>query len=111
MIAISPEKPDSSIDTKNLNFKVFSDINNNLAKKLNLSFDITETIESIYEGFGIDLEKSQGNRNRILPIPATYILDSSRTVDYAYIDADYTKRAEPQEVINKYLELFNGKNN
>lgn len=111
MIAISPERPDSSIDTKDLNFKVFSDINNNLAKKLNLSFDITETIESIYEGFGIDLEKFQGNRNRILPIPATYILDSSRTVIYAYIDADYTKRAEPQEVIDKYLELFNGKNN
>ena len=111
MIAISPERPDSSIDTKDLNFKVFSDINNNLAKKLNLSFDITETIESIYKGFGIDLEKSQGNRNRILPIPATYILDSSRTVIYAYIDADYTKRAEPQEVIDKYLELFNDKNN
>ncbi|MGL4509988.1 redoxin domain-containing protein, partial [Cetobacterium sp.] len=36
MIAISPERPDSSIDTKDLNFKVFSDINNNLAKKLNL---------------------------------------------------------------------------
>ncbi|MGL4765606.1 MAG: peroxiredoxin-like family protein [Aeromonas sp.] len=111
MIAISPERPNSSIDTKDLNFKVFSDINNNLAKKLNLSFDITEAIESIYEGFGIDLEKSQGNRNRILPIPATYILDSSRTVIYACIDADYTKRAEPQEVIDKYLELFNGKNN
>lgn len=74
-----------------------------------LSFDITGTIESIYEGFGIDLEKSQGNRNRILPIPATYILDSSRTIIYAYINADYTKRAEPQEVIDKYLELFNDK--
>lgn len=54
MIAISPEKPNSSIDTKDFNFKVFSDINNNLVKKLSLLFNITETIESIYEDFGIN---------------------------------------------------------
>ena len=107
MIAISPEKPDSSVDTANLNFKVFSDINNELAKKLNLAFDITETIEEVYKGFGIDLEESQGNKDRILPIPATYIVNSSREIVYAYIDADYTKRAEPKEVIEKYLENFN----
>ncbi|MGL4357838.1 peroxiredoxin-like family protein [Cetobacterium sp.] len=107
MIAISPEKPDSSVDTANLNFKVFSDINNELAKKLNLAFDITETIEEVYKGFGIDLEESQGNKDRILPIPATYIVNSSREIVYAYIDADYTKRAEPKEVIEKYLEIFN----
>lgn len=106
MIAISPEKPDSSIDTKNLNFKVLSDKDNELAKKLNLAFDITETIEDVYKGFGIDLEKSQGNRKRILPIPATYIIDSSGTIIYSYIDADYTKRAEPKKVIEKYLELI-----
>ncbi len=107
MIAISPEKPDSSVDTANLNFKVFSDINNELAKKLDLAFDITETIEEVYKGFGIDLEESQGNKDRVLPIPATYIVDSSRKIVYAYIDADYTKRAEPKEVIEKYLENFN----
>ena len=106
MIAISPERPESSINVENLNFEVLSDIDNKFAKKLNLTFDITETIESIYDGFGINLEKSQGKKSRILPIPATYIVDSSGFIVYAYIDADYTKRAEPKEVIDKYLELI-----
>lgn len=106
MIAISPERPESSINVENLNFEVLSDIDNKFAKKLNLTFDITETIESIYDGFGINLEKSQGKKSRILPIPATYIVDSSGVIVYAYIDADYTKRAEPKEVIDKYLELI-----
>ncbi|MCX3067028.1 peroxiredoxin-like family protein [Cetobacterium somerae] len=106
MIAISPERPESSINVENLNFEVLSDIDNKFAKKLNLTFDITETIESIYDGFGINLEKSQGKKSRILPIPATYIVDSSGVIVYAYVDADYTKRAEPKEVIDKYLELI-----
>ena len=106
MIAISPERPESSINVENLNFDVLSDIDNKFAKKLNLTFDITETIENIYDGFGINLEKSQGKKSRILPIPATYIVDSSGVIVYAYIDADYTKRAEPKDVIDKYLELI-----
>ena len=106
MVAISPERPESSINVENLNFEVLSDIDNKFAKKLNLTFDITETIENIYDGFRINLEKSQGKKSRILPIPATYIVDSSGVIVYAYIDADYTKRAEPKEVIDKYLELI-----
>ena len=106
MIAISPERPESSINVENLNFEVLSDIDNKFAKKLNLTFDITETIENIYDGFGINLEKSQGKKSRILPIPATYIIDSSGVIVYAYIDVDYTKRAEPKDVIDKYLELI-----
>lgn len=106
MIAISPERPESSINVENLNFEVLSDIDNKFAKKLNLTFDITETIENIYDGFGINLEKSQGKKSRILPIPATYIVDSSGVIVYAYIDADYTKRVEPKDVIDKYLELI-----
>ena len=106
MVAISPERPESSINVENLNFEVLSDIDNKFAKKLNLTFDITETIENIYDGFGINLEKSQGKKSRILPIPATYIVDSSGIIVYAYIDADYTKRAEPKDVIDKYLELI-----
>lgn len=106
MIAISPERPESSINVENLNFEVLSDIDNKFAKKLNLTFDITETIENIYDGFRINLEKSQGKKSRILPIPATYIVDSSGIIVYAYIDADYTKRAEPKDVIDKYLELI-----
>ena len=106
MVAISPERPESSINVENLNFEVLSDIDNKFAKKLNLTFDITETIENIYDGFGINLEKSQGKKSRILPIPATYIVDSSGIIVYAYIDADCTKRAEPKDVIDKYLELI-----
>ena len=36
-----------------------------------------------------------------------YVIDKDGTVQYAYANADYTKRAEPDEVISKLQELKN----
>jgi peroxiredoxin len=38
-------------------------------------------------------------------MPGTYVIDKAGTVQYAYANADYTKRAEPDEVIAKLQEL------
>jgi len=35
----------------------------------------------------------------MLPIPATYVLDSTGLVVLSYLDADYTTRLEPTEII------------
>ncbi len=106
LFAISPELPESATNIDELNFTVLSDVDNKFAKSLNLTFELEENIGEIYKGFGIDLEKSQGNDKRILPVPVTYILDGAGVIIYAFIDTDYTRRAEPQEVIDKYKELF-----
>ena len=34
----------------------------------------------------------------MLPIPATYVLDSTGRVVLSYLDADYTTRLEPTEI-------------
>jgi peroxiredoxin len=40
-----------------------------------------------------------GSKGRTLPIPATYVLDSTGLVVLSYLDADYTTRLEPTEII------------
>lgn len=108
MIAISPEKPDQAIDTidiDTLNLTVLSDVNNEFAKKIGLVFKTTALLRLLYRFDGINLNKSQGNQFGELPIPATYVIDSDGTITYAFIDADYTRRAEPTEVIAAYHSL------
>ena len=34
-----------------------------------------------------------------LPMPATYVLDRSGMIRLAFIDEDYTKRLDPQEIL------------
>ena len=49
--------------------------------------------------FGIDLAERQGNAAWLLPVPAAFVLDRRGTVAWAHVDADFTRRAEPAEVV------------
>jgi peroxiredoxin len=109
MFAISPEKPDVTIektDPESLNLTICSDIDNKLAKKLNLVFGLPEKIQAIYKKFGIDVDNSQGNTNKELPIPATFVIDKDGRVTYVDLDEDYTVRADANEVVAEYKKLI-----
>jgi peroxiredoxin len=108
MFAISPEKPDIAMkntDPESLNFVICSDIDNKLAKDLNLVFGLPEKIQKIYQKFGIDLDESQGNTKKELPIPATFVLDKDANVAYVNLDEDYTTRPDANEVVAEYKRL------
>jgi peroxiredoxin len=103
LIAISPETPDNSLTTveKNaLNFEVLSDINNEVAKKMNLVFQLPQELQSLYQKFGINLNSNQDNTNQELPIAATYIVDKDGVISYHFLEEDYKLRADPKDILN-----------
>lgn len=102
LVAISPETPDNSLSTQEKNeltFEVLSDIGNQLAKKLGLVFTLPETLRPIYQNFGIDLPSYNGDESFELPIPATYVINQKGKVIQASINADYTKRLDPESIL------------
>ncbi|GAA5219028.1 peroxiredoxin-like family protein [Corallincola platygyrae] len=102
LVAITPELPDASLSTSEKNelaFEVLSDVNSAYAKQLNLVFDLPEELRPIYKSFGIDVEAHNGDGQFALPLAATYVVGSDGNVASAFIDADYTKRQEPSEVV------------
>lgn len=106
LVAISPETPDNAWTTEeklNLKFEVLSDLDNNYAKELNLVFKVDQETLKLYSEFGIDIAKHNGNDKNEIPIPATYVIDTDGTVIYAFANEDYTKRAEPADII-KFLK-------
>lgn len=105
MYAISPEKPDATLsveEVEKLNFEVLSDPSNKFAKAVGLIFKVPFLYRLKLRVTGTNLNKKQGNRDHELPIPATYVIDGSGIIRYAWVDADYRHRAEPQEVIDAY---------
>ncbi len=101
MIAITPETPDNSLSTveKNeLEFVVLSDVGNELAKKYGVVFKLPKKVSPIYKQM-IDLSKYNGNDNDELPLAATYVIDQAGKIRYAFLDANYTARAEPADVV------------
>ena len=103
LIAISPQTPDSSLTTKEKNeleFEVLSDNNNIIAKEFGLVFSLAQELRPIYKSFGIDIPFSNKEDSYELPMPATYIISKNKEIVFSFVDEDYTKRCEPQDIID-----------
>jgi len=108
LIAISPQKPNKSVDqvsVSNLTFEVLSDIGNKLAKECGLVFKLPEPLRPIYKAWQIDIPDFNGDNSFELPIPATYIIDTDGKIRYAFANMDYTKRPEPSIIIEQLKTL------
>lgn len=75
------------------------DVDHGLAMALGLTFPVDEELHQRYLEAGIDLAAIFGNAGRILPIAATYVIDSDGIVRYAFHDPDFRVRADPAVVI------------
>ncbi len=100
LVALTPELPDQSMSTAekhHLKFEVLSDVGNKVAKDYGVVFQLTDEVAKIYnEKFG--LSEYNGDASNELPLAATYIINTDGTIAYAFLDADYRKRAEPAEI-------------
>jgi peroxiredoxin len=86
-----------------LEFPILTDTDNKLATKFGLVWGVEGEMKNLYKQFGVDLEKNQGNPDWKLPIPATYIVSPKSKIIYAFLDVDYTHRADPSDLL-KALE-------
>ncbi len=102
LVAIAPEKPDKAAETSSrhdLQFEVLSDLGNQVSRQFGLVFTLPESLRTIYAGFGTDLPAYNGDDRFEFPLPATYVIRPDGEIAYAFVDADYTRRMEPAEII------------
>ncbi len=101
LATVTPETPDNSLSTREklqLAFEVLSDSGNRLARQFGIVFALPLELRPIYTKFGIDLPATNGDDSFELPLPATYIIGEDRRIEYAFVDTDYTKRADPEDI-------------
>ncbi len=108
LVAVSPETPDNSLSTaekNSLTFEVLSDVGNRVAHQFGIVFQLPEDLRPIYAGFGINLSAANGDDMFELPIPATYVIDTDRKICMAFVEPDYTKRLDPEEIIATLAQM------
>ena len=101
LVAVTPESPDNSLTTKEKNkleFTLLSDPGNMVAEKFNLKYKLPEMVKKHWIG-KLDLPDYNKDNSWTLPLAVTYIIDRQGIIRYAFIDADYRRRAEPKEII------------
>lgn len=108
LVAVSPQTVENSqvtVEKSEVSFLVLSDLGNQLAHRFGLVFQLPEDLRPIYKGFGTDVAAMNGDETFGLPIPATFIIDGDRTIKFAFVHADYTKRADPEDVLKALEEI------
>ncbi|WP_149499757.1 peroxiredoxin-like family protein [Roseiconus lacunae] len=107
LVVLTPEIPEKAKETASKNdlaFVSLFDSNNDVARKYGLVFKLPDPIVPIYRD-RLKLNEFNDNDAMELPLSATYVIDTDGVIRYAFLDADYKKRAEPSVVVDEILKL------
>jgi peroxiredoxin len=102
LIALSPQAPAKLSPPGNSGgrpFPVLQDRGCEIAARYRIAFTVPQQYRAAYLGLGYAHPAKNGSKAWVLPIPATYLIDSAGLVVLSYLDADHTTRLEPTELI------------
>ena len=102
MVAITPEtgafnarlKQDAEID-----FRVLTDPDSGYALSLNLAFWVDDQFADLMRSVGQDLAAYHTRGAWVLPVPATFVVDSRGVVVARQVDPDYRRRMEIEDLV------------
>ena len=64
-----------------------------------------QELRAEYLADGVDLAERNGAPSWEVPMPATFVVAADGRIQYAFVSADYTQRAEPSEVLTTLRRL------
>ena len=108
LVAVSPQAEAGSAEMASsnaLSFPVLSDAGNRVSRAYGLVFRVDEQTKAQYQAVGIDLPAVNGVDAWELPVPATYVIGQDGVIRSAFVEADYTRRADPRDVIEALRQL------
>lgn len=102
IVAIMPEIQEFAREMKwesHVGFPILTDLDNGYALSLNLVIWVGAEMERMLAERGRDLPRFQGNDAWMLPIPATFVVGTDGLVKARFVDPDYRKRMDIDEML------------
>ena len=108
LVLISPQLPEHNAaiaKDKGLTVDILSDPGNVTVARYGLRYQMPDDLIAIYQQFGLDVAKHNGDDSWTLPMPAVLIIDGDGIVRHTNINADYTNRPEPEDTLAALKEI------
>ena len=102
MVAITPETGTFSARLKHdadMDFRVLTDPDSGYALSLNLAFWVDDQFADLMRSVGQDLAAYHTHGAWVLPVPATFVLNSRGVVVARQVDPDYRRRIEIDDLV------------
>ena len=106
---IGPETRDNAMklmDKQNTSIPLLYDRDGSVMQSYGLAFELPAYMQPFLGAMG--LPEANPETGWQLPIPATYVLDQQGVVRARHLNADYTYRMEPSDVIKALKEIGAG---
>ena len=84
---------------------MYTDLANKAADKFGLVFELPSEYREIYQALNIHLNVLNSDSKWTLPMPAIFIISKNAVVTATYVNADYTQRMEPDDILEKLDSL------
>ncbi len=111
LVAISVDKLNEVEKTQkkeSLGMTLISDPTAALIKKYQVVNQTSDSLVRTYkEQYNIDLERSSGQTHHIIAIPAVFTIAQDGKVTFAYVNEDYTIRAQNRDILFSLARLKN----
>ncbi len=108
LVAISPQKPDGSLSTQEMNelsFTVLSDPGNQVAAGLGVLTAPSEDARAAQRNLGLDLPEVNADRTHGLPMPTVVIVDGAGIIRWIDVHPNYTTRTEVADIVDALSAL------
>jgi peroxiredoxin len=83
----------------NLPFDILTDLHLGTAGQFRLVVTLPDYLRELYTSFGTMLDRFHDEPEFRLPMPARYVIDEQGIIRAADVNADYTIRPEPSEIL------------
>ncbi len=108
LVAMTPETGGLALATKKerrLRYEMLVDVDLAVAMAFGIVFRVPPLYAALLSRAGVDIADRSGNLAWFLPIPATFVVRRDGTIQRAWVNIDFTERAEPTEIIDTLLTL------
>ena len=108
LAAIAPETGGRALAVKlrhGIHYDVLVDVDSGVGLQCGLIFRVPEPYRASIASAGIDLPDRHGNGGWLLPVPAAYVIDPDGIVRWDFLEVDFTRRAEPDAIVQALRAL------
>jgi peroxiredoxin len=107
IVVIAPERRRFTSALKkeaHAEFPILTDMDNGYALSLNLAIWVGAEMENLIASAGWEVPAYQGNAAWMMPIPATFVVGTDGVIVARYIDPDYRRRMEIEDLLAAFKQ-------
>jgi peroxiredoxin len=103
LIAVSLDSPEQLKKTEGkfkLGFRLLSDSDGGLIRKIGIAFQLDDATVSKYKNeYKVDLEGASGHKHHQLPVPSAFVIDRSGLIHLTYVNPNFRLRVDPDVLL------------